>query len=174
MSTLNGFFARTSLQGQVIATPAVGAAKQELGPGNDNLVPFDQGTGANQANQYGQLSASVTASSSNTHDLNTALADGYGQSVSFTAIKVLRIRNYSLTQSLTVGAAASNPFLGPMGGTSPAYSIPPATAAGPGELYWINPSAAGWPCTSGSADQLKVANGSGSAAAYTVETIGLA
>ena len=60
------------------------------------------------------------------------------------------------THPVTLGAAASHPFLGPLGGTSPTFTV----AAG-AQVRWHNP--AGWTVTGGSNDQLKCDPGSNAA-----------
>lgn len=165
---IQGFLLTTALTGVVLGTPPTGTGNLVLGPGNLASYAFDNGSGAGQANKYGAKSAAITDGSSATLDLNTALTDGLGNTVALAAIKVLRIRNTSTTVSLTVGAAASTPFLGPMGGTAPTQTIPPG-----GELLWVNSTAGGWDCSSGVADNLKLLNGGGAALTYILEALGI-
>lgn len=128
---------------------------------------WSNGTGANQVNQfYDDDAGSLAAAASVNIDLASGLADDYGDTILFTGIKYVRIRNTSSIASLTVGGG-SNAFVGPIGATA-THSIPPG-----GELVWTNPTAAGWSVTPGTGDILKILNADGSnAATFRIDIAG--
>lgn len=132
-------------------------------------IVLADGTGDGQANAiFESKGRSISASSNETHDLSGGLTDPLGAAVAFTAVKAIEIRAADTnTNNVVIGAAGSNPFLGPLGGTSPTIAIPPG-----GRLMLIAPHT-GWAVTNSSNDSLKVANsGSGSAVKYDIKIIG--
>jgi hypothetical protein len=92
---------------------------------------YTNGSGAGQAAIVTQNIQTISASSSVTLDL-TAQTDVLGISVTFAKIKTLLFRLLNVSQdsvngtdcsSVTVGAAASNPYLFGLGGTAPTNTI---------------------------------------------------
>lgn len=131
--------------------------------GYQDTIALTNGTGANQVNEFFDDVRTLTASSNETLNLNDgSLKDSFGASVVATAIKLIHIKNTSTTQTLTVGGA-TNPFLGPMGGTTPTQTIPPGQS-----LTWPNFTATGWAISGGVNDSLKIANSSGASAIYKI------
>lgn len=134
----------------------------------ENLTPltWSDGTGANAvdlawADQRGYDSTGVTL------DLSALASDASTNTgaATFTAVKVLLIRNHDSTNNLIVGNAASAQFTGPLSAATTTYTIPPG-----GYLLLVNPSAAGWDCAT--AKNLKIASSSGTVTA-TVAILGL-
>lgn len=120
------------------------------------------GTGADQAQKVATVDDSVTAAAADTHDLQ-AIVGPFG-TVNFTAIKELWIYNKG-NADLIVGNAAANPWLGPLGGTTPTITVPPGMC-----LPLLNHTAAGW-AVSGSAKNLKIDAASGTQA-YELYIVG--
>lgn len=87
-------------------------------------VTISDGASANQFSKIYRKVISLTAATPQTLDL-TALTDDGGASVSFSTIKEIYMRSKSTTSShkVTVGAAASNAFTGPLAGTSPTLDV---------------------------------------------------
>lgn len=72
--------------------------------------------------------------------LGTAGAARDGSSLNFSAVHTLLAWSLgSGTKIATLGAAAANPWTGPLGGTTPTLTLPPG-----GILALRNPTAAGW------------------------------
>lgn len=70
------------------------------------------------------------------------------------------------TNNVVVGAAAAEPFLGPMGGTAPTTTLKPGAS-----LQWYAP--AGWAVANNTNDKLKVANsGAGTPVTYSIIVVG--
>jgi hypothetical protein len=84
-------------------------------------IEFAAGTSAQQLSVKYAASISLTAATPQTLDLEN-LTGGTG-AATFTKLKVFAIYNTDTTDSLIVGAAAANPFLGPLAGTAPTYTI---------------------------------------------------
>lgn len=131
-------------------------------------VNFTEGSGANQATTLYEARRTIAASSNETLDLHGVLTDDFGQTVNFTSIKAIVVKaSAANTNNVVIGAAGSNPFTGPFGGTTPTIAVPPG-----GRIVLTAP-AAGWTVTDSSSDQLKVANSSsGSGVTYDILLIG--
>lgn len=130
------------------------------------LLELANGTGANQANQVFVDSRSLASGANETIDLSGSLTNAIGESVTFTAIKVLMIKNNGTT-ALTVGNAASNQFSSYLGAAAHTMIVP----AG-GVALHTAPSA-GFAVTAGTGDQLKVENAAGATCAYDLILIGV-
>lgn len=118
------------------------------------------GTGTDKGDKQWHDQRTVAASTNDDIELD-AVVDAFGDALAVAKVKMLFIKNNSTTQTLTVGAAATNPWQGPFGATNDTIAVPPS-----GCLVLFN--GAGWTVTSGSADQLRIANGAGSAAVYDI------
>ena len=103
-------------------------------------------------------------SAGTTFDLRggSSLTDPTGLSASFARIKRLVIKSLdspdSAGKDIVVGNAASNPWLGPLAGTTPTQTIP----AG-GVLVWEHPGSQGWSVGAGATDNLLIKSSSGTA-----------
>lgn len=136
---------------QSLTTTATGSAQEALA----------FGTASGQVNLIVAQDRTLAASSSETLDLygsTTPLADIFGANALFRHIKYIAIYIVSGgdVNGLSIGGAASNPFLGPLGGTTPTLLVYPN---GPG--FQVGEPTAGWAVTT-SAGQLKLANESSS------------
>jgi hypothetical protein len=132
---------------QSLTTTVTGSAQESL----------TYGTGSGQVNLIVAQDRTLAASSNETLDLygsTTPLADIFGASTLFRHIKYLAVYIVSGgdVNGVLVGGAGSNPFLGPLGGTSPTVLIYPG---GPG--LQVGEPTAGW-VVSSTAGQLKIAN----------------
>jgi hypothetical protein len=132
---------------QSLATTVTGSAQESL----------TYGTGSGQVNLIVAQDRTLAASSNETLDLygsTTPLADIFGANALFRHIKYIAVYIVANgdVSGLLVGGAGSDPFLGPLGGTSPTVLIYPN---GPG--YQLGEPTVGWGVTS-SAGQLKITN----------------
>ena len=137
-------------------------------------VSFADGTGNDQANRIYRASRSLAASASEDIDLYdfSGATDAHGRIFALAKVKALAIRNTSNANSstLTVGAASSNPWTGPLGGTSPTVTLTPGDSAA-GILLLVNGD--GWTVTDASAHLLKVLNNDGTnTATYEICVVG--
>ena len=130
---------------------------------------LSSGTGSNQASNQFHDQRTLTASSSENLDLAGALTNGFGQTLTFTAIKAIIIHASSAnTNNVVVGGAGSNGFTTWSTATDSTVSLPPN-----GTLILVNPGS-GWSVTAGTGDLLKVANsGAGTSVVYDVILIGV-
>lgn len=121
------------------------------------------GTGLDQCDRIWWDTRPLAASASETLDL-TALANTFG-TVNFARVKLVAIRlPYGATQasSIQVGAAASNPFVAHLGGTTPTFQV-----RNGGFAVFFAPDATGY--VAGTAKNLKVLNNDGTnAASYDI------
>lgn len=133
----------------------------------EHALTLANGTGSSQADRVFSDQRTLTASASETLDL-TSLTDPSGASISFAKVKAIMIKAASgNTNSVVVGNAASNPFVGPLGGTTPTITIPPG-----GSVMLLAP-VSGWSVANGSTDNLKIANSAGSTSVtYDIMIIG--
>jgi hypothetical protein len=157
----------THLLATVAGSPDVGAAAHQVDA--RHRLDYEDGTGAGQANALFTDTRTLTASATENIDLAGSLEDALGNAVAFTAVKAIRIRaSAANTNSVIVGGAASNAFLGPFGDATDTVAVKP------GGVFVIGDgSATGWAVTAGTGDILKVANSAaGTAVTYTIEIIG--
>ena len=137
-------------------------------------ITFANGNGADQANRLWRSSRSLAASASEDIDLYdfSGAIDPQGSTYALVKVKALLIRNTSTDNgsTLTIGAAASNPWTGPLGGTSPTITLTPGTAT-QGVLVLVNGT--GWTVTDASAHLLKILNNDGTnTATYEIAVVG--
>lgn len=125
------------------------------------------GTGASQADKVFSDQRTLNASANETLDL-TALADPFGAPLSFAKVKALLIAaSPNNANDVVIGAAASNPFLAALGGTTPTITLKP------GGAVLLTAPVGGWTVTDSSNDQLKIANSAGgSPVVYDIVLIG--
>lgn len=127
---------------------------------------YADGSGNEQADFIFHDSRNLAASATENLDLAGSLTDKLGNTLTFTAVKVLYIRNTSTTQTLSVGGAAANQFINWVANSSDIVNVPPL-----GELLVTAPYA-GFAVTAGTGDILKVANSAGAAVDYYIVIIG--
>lgn len=130
-----------------------------------------QGTASGQADTVYSTRLTIAASSSTTIDLagsGATLTDPFGTAISFLHVKAVYIRAAAAnTNDVVVGNAASNPFVGPMAGTTPTTAVKPG-----GVLMWVHPTT-GFAVVDGSNDQLKIANSSsGTGVTFDITIVG--
>jgi len=126
------------------------------------------GVSASQADTIWEDQRTLAASANETLDLAGALLDDLGAAAVFVKVKAIMIRaSAANVNSVIVGAAASNPFLGPLGGTTPTLTIPP------GGFVLLAAPIAGWSSANAAADSLKIANSGGTTGVtYDIVVIG--
>jgi hypothetical protein len=136
-------------------------------------IAYTNGVGANQCNQLYSAVRTLAAGASEDIDLAASLTNLLGDLlITFARIKGFRILLMgtgdtaadgtvgTACSSIVLGAAAANPWLGPLGGTAPTLTIQNGMF-----LEWATPSAAGFPVVAATGDILKVLNGDGAAGA---------
>lgn len=128
---------------------------------------LENGVAADQADVVWHDQRTLGAGALETLDLAGSLINAFGQTVTFAKIKGMVIANLSTGRILTIGGAASNPWLSRMGSGTDVFKIGPG-----GWDAWCEPAAAGFPVTPGTADQLKIANSAGGACDYKIWIIG--
>lgn len=111
------------------------------------------GTGTDAANQYWSDTRSINASSSETLDLSGSLTNGLGQTVAFTSVKMIYIRNKSTTGEMVIGNAASNVWAAMFGADNDTIQIRRG-----GAFMNMCSDATGWAVAAGTDDNLKIAN----------------
>jgi len=130
-------------------------------------VTLTDGTGAAQANKWYRSYRTLTATTAENLDLAGSLLDPFGNTLTFTGIKSIAIAVVSPdgTKSVTIGGAASNPFIGPFSASG--------TLSVPYSVVLNNPNAAGWTVTAATADQFRVYNPGASTIIYCVWIVGI-
>lgn len=126
------------------------------------------GTGASQANNVFHDTRPLTTGANEDLDLSGALVNVFGQTLSFTKIKLILIAAApGNTTNLTI--------------SRPANGLPLFAASGdalaalkPGGVFlFVDPSDAGIPVTDGTAERINIANAAGATANYDVVIIGV-
>lgn len=145
-----------------------GAADLEISAHIDTPVVFAAGSGSGQVNTEWTDERSLSASSNESLDLNAGtITDGLNNVASFSFVNAVEIIADAANVNNVVVGAGTNPFVGPMGGTTPTVTLKPGE-----RMMWIAPGA-GWAITGGSNDILKVANSSsGTAVGYRIKIVG--
>jgi hypothetical protein len=156
----------TRIRAHLAGTADHGTPREDIDLGVDLLLK--SGIGANQVDVVFSDQRTIAASGNETLDLAGALANGIGGAAAFAKIKALLIRAAaSNINNVVVGAAASNPFLGPLGGTAPTLTLPPS-----GFVLLAAP-VNGWASADGASDSLKISNsGAGTGVTYDIVALG--
>lgn len=138
-------------------TIANGLGTGQLSPSLAVTLTFGSGTGSGKVQQNWTRSATAAAAPV-TYTLS-AMVDDMGRSVPLAKVRGIVIANLSQTdgQTLTIGGAATNPWLAPFGDVSDKLKI----HAG-GVFALAAPLATGLGVTAGSSDQLKIDPGASS------------
>lgn len=131
------------------------------------LFSLLQGTATGLADLMFADTRTLAASANESLDLAGSLVDPLGAVLTFVKIKAIWVKaNSANTNSVIVGAG-TNPFVGPLGGTTPTVTIPPG-----GVMLLVHPGA-GWTVTASTGDILKFANSSsGTGVTYDLILIG--
>jgi hypothetical protein len=125
---------------------------------------FANGTGANQCNFQWSDTRTVAASSNDDIDLSGGITDAFGTTIAATSIKMMYIRNRG-TGPLQIGGA-TDPFSSWLADPTDAVILPGGTI-----MLLLNPSAAGYVVTAGSADVLRVRATAGSPASIQYDIV---
>lgn len=129
------------------------------------LTTLLTGTGDDQNNAVYEDINTLADGGSATIDL-TSVSGAFGDTFAFISVKAVIINNKSETQTLVIGGAASDAWVGPFGDIDQTLSIPPM-----GTFVIIAPKA-GYSVSSGSKN-LKILNGSaGDPTEYTIWMVG--
>lgn len=113
-------------------------------------IAFTDGAGADQANVLYQGQISLSGGAYNL-DLNGVLTDSYGTMVSLVRVKGILVKNNSTSNTMTFGAAGSNPWVGLLNSTG-TFTLPAGAFA-----LFATPDATGFTVVAGTGDILKVA-----------------
>lgn len=140
-----------ALQFSVTDTRLIGLTNVSVPVNYQPGFSFTAGTGALQGDLVYQGTQALVAGT-NTVDLSGVLTDAFGAILTPLRIKVIAFRNNSTTNIMTLGAAASNPWVTWLGTATSTKIVRPG-----GAFIDIAPDATGWAVTAGTADMLKVA-----------------
>lgn len=128
---------------------------------------FTNGTGSGQVDRDWDDKRTLAASATEDLDLAGVLVNALGATMTFAKIKAIVIKASALNTNTVVVGAGTNPFLGPLGGTTPTIAIPP------GGTVVLTAPVAGWTVTPATGDILKVANGgAGTSVEYSIVLLG--
>ena len=132
------------------------------------VIDFQPGTLAGQANIVFADNRSIAASSNDDLDLNGSLPAVFGGTISFVSVKAIAIRAAATnTNNVVVGGAPTNTFIGPFGAAAHTVAIRP------GDEILLTARNLGWTVTPATGDILRIANsGAGTPVAYDIIIIG--
>ena len=158
---------KVSIETTLGAAADMGSSEHKIA--NIIATALKNGTGANQANQLFADKRNVALSTTDTLDLNGALTNNLGQTVTLTKVKALLIVAAGTNGStLTVGGNA-NAFADWLGAATHTVKIRPG-----GLLLLTAPDATAYTVTASTADLLDITNDDGAAAAdYDIYVIGV-
>jgi len=140
-------------------------------PAIEALLSFTDGTGQGQADILWADIRTVSSASNDDLDFAGVLSSAFGATIAAAELVALVIINAPAsgaanTTTLTLGQGSTNPVL-LFGGTSPTKTIKPG-----GVLLLADTDATGLATVSaGSADTLRIANGSGASATYQIAVL---
>lgn len=124
------------------------------------------GTGSGKGDLLFHDKRTLADGASEDLDLAGALSDAFGDTLTFVKIKALIIKNLSATQTLTIGNATSNAFVGPFGAATHTLKV----QAGAQAVLVMDP--VGYSVTAGTGDLLKIANSAGASCDYEIVIVG--
>lgn len=131
-------------------------------------LEFTDGTTANKADMIWGDERTVASATNDDLDLAGTLADVFGDT--FTAAEIVGlaiVADAGNTTTLTIGVAGTNPWVAPWAASGDGIKVQPG-----GVFVIMAPDASGLGAVSaGSADVLRVANGSGASATYKIMVI---
>lgn len=153
---------RARITGTYTSTNALGSVTFSFD--QNKLTQFTPGTAALKADKLFSDRRTVAASSSENLDLAGVLTDPFGATLTCVKVRWIYVAAASTnTNSVLVGGAASNAFLGPFADATDILTVQPG-----GTLLLTAPTA-GWTVTASTGDLLKVANSSsGTGVTYDV------
>lgn len=152
-----------------LQTGANDAGTPTFKPVIDKVLALASGTGADQADLLFTDHRIVNASSNDDIDLAGVLVSALGGVITNAElVALLIIADTANVSNLTIGGG-SNPFVGFLGGTTP--TVGPIR---PGGIFLLaSPDAAGiGAVVAGTGDILRIANGAGGQAGYTIAILG--
>jgi hypothetical protein len=157
-----------SLRGTFVKT--VGGLVGDLAMPVDGsfAASLSSGTGNSQADLIYQAQRTLSSEATEDLDLAGTLTDPFGATITFVKVKAIYIRAAAgNTNSVVVGGASSNAFLGPFADATDKVSIPPSGA------FLAAAPVAGWAVTASTGDLLTVTNsGSGTSVTYDIVIVG--
>ncbi len=132
------------------------------------LESLANGTSNVQADKIFSDTVTIEASGDDVLDMGSTggMLDAFGDAFEpAEVVAVLLVAADGNTNDVVVGAN-TEPFLGPMGGTTPTTSVKPG-----GWMFWFSP--AGWAVANNSSDKLKIANSSsGTGVTFSIVILG--
>lgn len=141
---------------------------------------FSSGSGNNQATTIWSDERTLSSTSFEAFDLRggIAMVNVAGETITFTAIKMMYIENRHATASsvLKIGAIGNNPWDAWAGGTSPQIIIRGGFLQGTnpgGSIMLVAPDAAGYAVVDSSSDQLIITNDNATSLLYRIVLIGI-
>ena len=166
-----------NLQLQTISGTAVPGATWNAGQGGTtcNAAFASVGAGAGQFSELYQGIRTLSPSANETINLYGGLTDPFGNAIDFARVKSITFELFNQSQGAAASASAivweggaSDPWVGPLGGTTPSNQI-----LSGGASAHFSPSATGWVVTNGSVENIKVVNSDASnAATYRLTIVG--
>lgn len=132
-------------------------------------ISLPNGAGSGQANQLFSDTRTLSASATENLDMAGALANPFGATITYSAVKAIRVcAAAGNTNNVVVGGAGSNTFVGPFADATDKVVVKP------GGCFLAVAPASGWSVTAGTGDILLVANsGSGTSVTYDVTIVGV-
>jgi len=132
------------------------------------ITTFTSGSGDDQVNAIWTDDRNISASANDDLDLAGVESDAFGDTLTFTKVKVIMVKADSTnTNDVVIGGAASNALANLFADTSDKIVIPP------GGSFAITAPKDGWAVTAGTADILRIANSAGGTAVdYTIVIAG--
>lgn len=148
--SLNG---RIQLQANFDEVGALDLRSGTINTKVSKLLQLIDGTGAGQVSKIfvPATAPAIAQSVSTDYDLSGALAGSFG-AVVFTAIKAILVVADAANPGNITLFGGTNPFLGPLGGTTPTIAL------APGQMFNASKAdASGWTVTNASTDNFRIA-----------------
>lgn len=159
----------TAIIATYVGSNDLGSPRQNLTQSLQAPITLANGTGSGQAQILFSDTRTLAASATENIDLAGSLVDAFGTTLTFAAVKVVKVcANAANTNNVVVGGAGANTLLGVFGAATHTIAVRPG-----GCFLWAAPQT-GATVTAGTGDILLIANsGAGTGVTYDIYLIGI-
>ena len=167
MGTFQSLLIRSGFSDVYKPTSAISGVDQSSRNTPSDLE-LSSGTGASQCDLRYRAQRTLAASANEDLDLAGALADAFGNTLTFVKVRGIWIQAAAgNTNNVIIKPASSNGFTGPFGAATHTITLPA------GGVFMATAPAAGWSVTAGTGDKINIANSAGSTTVtYDIHVIG--
>lgn len=160
MATINSFSYTSSLNSELRKSLDNRDVRDPVS--TTHTLSLASGSGAESGNMVWHDQRTVATGANDDIDLSGGITDAFGDSITFTKIRYIEIKNESTNDTLTIGGAA-NPVANVSG------TVQKSGSNYPGIFVMTAPDASGLAVTAGSADELRITHDGDTSNSVTYE-----